>query len=145
MKISTPALISCNEDFGYHVSAFVQKHLSQCLEQQDIRGDTDALITAVKNCVGLLAQTKINVAFSSTTCVYGVLVDQKIYSANIGDSRGVVLWELAGGKVGAISISLYQKTENPVEKEPILVAGGRVKPLPGQECLVLNCACFGLL
>jgi serine/threonine protein phosphatase PrpC len=125
------------------VSAFVQEHLPQCLEQQDIRGDKgDALITAVKNCVGLLAQTKINVAFSGTTCVFGVLVDQKIYSANIGDSRGVVLRELAGGKVGAIPISFDQKPENPVEKERILAAGGRVEPLPGQEFLMLDWGCF---
>lgn len=129
--ISLFGVMDGHGEFGHHVSAFVQDKLPVCIEAHDIRGNPEeAILQGVKATVDKLARTDINLDFSGTTCVFGLIVDDKIYCANIGDSRGVVLRH-DGSTVSAIPISFDQKPENAKEKERILAAGGRVEPLPG--------------
>jgi len=78
-----------------------------------------------------LATTGINITFSGTTAVFGIRVDERLYVANIGDSRCVLCRQKSGDSFEAIPLSVDQKPENPKEKARIIKAGGRVEPLPG--------------
>jgi len=120
-------------EFGHFVAAFVQEKLPQnIVAQEDLKTKTPKAITsAVKRTCEQLATTSINVAFSGTTAVFGVRVEDKLYVANIGDSRCVLCRYTDGDHFQAIPLSFDQKPENPKEKARILKAGGRVEPLPG--------------
>jgi len=78
-----------------------------------------------------LGETNINVAFSGSTCVFGLKVDEKLYVANVGDSRCIMCRQTGTGELQAIGLSIDQKPDNPEEKVRIIKAGGRVEPLPG--------------
>jgi serine/threonine protein phosphatase PrpC len=120
-------------EFGHFVAAFVQEKLPQnIVAQEDLKTKAPKAITAaVKRTCEQLATTSINVAFSGTTSVFGVRVEDKLFVANIGDSRCVLCRQTEGDHYQAIPLSFDQKPENPKEKARILKAGGRVEPLPG--------------
>jgi len=121
-------------EFGHFVAGFVQEKLPiNIAAQEDLKTKTPKAITAaVKKTCDQLATTSINVAFSGTTAVFAVRVENKLYVANIGDSRCVLCRQTqAGDHFQAIPLSVDQKPENPKEKARILKAGGRVEPLPG--------------
>jgi len=120
-------------EFGHFVAAFVQEKLPQnILAQEDLKTKTPKAVTsAVKRTCEQLATTSINVAFSGTTAVFGIRVEDKLFVANIGDSRCVLCRQTEGDHFQAIPLSFDQKPENPKEKARILKAGGRVEPLPG--------------
>ena len=122
-------------EFGHFVASFVQENLPVFLaKQSDLREAPPAAITrAVKEMVDLLATQGLNTAFSGTTCVFGLRVDQQMYVANIGDSRCVLARKNENGRLVAIPLSVDQKPENPEEKARIIRAGGRVEPLPGTQ------------
>lgn len=63
--------------------------------------------------------------------IFSVKKDNRLYTANIGDSRCVMCRQSASGKPTAIPLSFDQNPDNPQEKKRILAAGGRVEPLPG--------------
>lgn len=120
-------------EFGHFVANFVKERLPEHLQHQgNLRSDPPAAITkAVKELVDELAGTNINIAFSGTTAVFGLKVDQSIYVANIGDSRCVLARKSDSGAIEAVPLSTDQKPESPDEKARIIKAGGRVEPLPG--------------
>lgn len=121
-------------EFGHYVASFVQERLPVFLAQEDnLKNKTSEAITrAVHDTCEELSSTSINIAFSGTTAVFGVLVGLKLYVANIGDSRCVVARQTgAGDKYEAIGLTEDQKPENPSEKARIIQCGGRVEPLPG--------------
>ena len=78
-----------------------------------------------------LTRTSINRQFSGTTAVYGLRLGKKLYVANIGDSRCIVVRKGATGTIEVVALSYDHKPDSPGEKERILKAGGRVMPLPG--------------
>lgn len=119
-------------EFGHRVSSFVKNNLPQFLEDQDIRADPRKAITdAVANMVVGLDKADINCEYSGTTLVFSVIVDQKMYIANVGDSRCIVGKPQPDGTWVTKDLSVDQKPDSPGEKERILAAGGRVAPLPG--------------
>jgi serine/threonine protein phosphatase PrpC len=81
-------------EFGHFVAAFIQEKLPQCLANQDeLRSAPEKAITeAVKRMCDDLTDTNINVAFSGSTCVFGVKISDMLYVANVGDSRCVMVW-----------------------------------------------------
>jgi len=123
---------------GHDVAQFVMENLPLCLAKQpNIKDDTtEGILVGVKECVYNLQSAlnkdgkKMNTAFSGTTCVFGIMNDQRLYVANIGDSR-CVMCRQTNNSYEAIELSEDQKPENPLEKKRILEAGGRVEPLPG--------------
>lgn len=120
-------------EFGHSVSTWVEEQLPIYLEkeQSTIKTSTEkAILDAVRDMCAELPKTKINIAFSGTTCVFGVTVKNRIFVANIGDSRCVLCRQISDG-IESIDLSEDQKPENPGEKERIMLAGGRVEPLPG--------------
>lgn len=120
-------------EFGHLVASFIQEKLPSCLSSQiDLKSNPEKSITeAVKRLCDELTDTNINVAFSGSTCVFGVKIADMLYVANIGDSRCVMCRQADNGELQAIGLSIDQKPENPKEKARILKAGGRVEPLPG--------------
>jgi len=116
-------------EFGHDVAQFVQENLHICLANQaNLESNPeDGITKGVAEVVAKLKETGINCAFSGTTLVFAVKINNDIYCANIGDSRCIVV----RNKNKVIALSEDQKPENPGEKERILAAGGRVEPLPG--------------
>jgi len=122
-------------EFGHQVAEFVQKNLKQFLEAEELLKEKpkESIINGVDNLVAALNKTRINVHFSGTTCVFGVLINNTLHVANIGDSRAVMARRNNSGQIEAIPMSKDQKPDDPEEKKRILDAGGRVAPLPGLE------------
>jgi len=63
--------------------------------------------------------------------VFGVKIRNRLFVANIGDSRCVLAQDDGAGGVQALALSIDHKPELPLEEARILAAGGRVQPLPG--------------
>jgi len=132
-SVSLFGVMDGHGEFGHLVAQFVQDNLPVYLAaEKNLKEDPEKYITlAVKKMCDKLAETNINIAFSGTTAVFGVKIDQKLYVGNIGDSRCVVCRQTANGEIESIALSIDQKPDNPKEKARILKAGGRVEPLPG--------------
>jgi serine/threonine protein phosphatase PrpC len=132
-SLSLFAVMDGHGEFGHFVANFVKEKLPEYLaKQSNLKSDPpQAISVAVKEMVDDLHNTNINIAFSGTTAIFGVKVDQTLYIANIGDSRCVLAHQKEDGTVEAIALSTDQKPENPAEKARILSKGGRVEPLPG--------------
>mmetsp|Transcript_20755 Transcript_20755/g.50921 ORF Transcript_20755/g.50921 Transcript_20755/m.50921 type:complete len:373 (-) Transcript_20755:444-1562(-) len=120
-------------EHGHHVSSFVKMALPQHLAgHPEIRTNTEkAIFEATASMVTELERTSINMTFSGTTAIYAVKAGNRLYVANIGDSRCAIGRKGADGKIVAIGLSEDHKPDNPEEKRRILEAGGRVEPLPG--------------
>jgi serine/threonine protein phosphatase PrpC len=116
-------------EYGHDVAQYVAKNLPDYLDKLDYVTDPrGALLEVVARVHGELSQDmcEINTTFSGTTLVFSLFIDDRVYTANLGDSRGVVFQ-----KQSCHSLSFDQKPDNKGEKERILEAGGRVEPLPG--------------
>ncbi len=148
--VSLLGVMDGHGEFGHHVAEFVKQNITRMLEGQDIRSDPPrAILQAIKRLCSALADSGINVAVSGTTAVLGLKVDEKLYVANIGDSRCVLArrakadeyddapvsaaGEGAGETVEAVPLSRDHKPDVPEERARVLAAGGRVCPLPGGE------------
>lgn len=120
-------------EFGHLVASFVQDRLPAALDTQSslLYSNTEqAIYNAVDSVVSELHDSSINAAFSGTTCVFAVLIDNTLYIANIGDSR-CILGTTVNNQCIPVQLTNDQKPEVPSEKQRILDAGGRVEPLPG--------------
>ena len=131
--ISLWGVMDGHGEFGHFVAQFIQDRLPTALaEQSDLKHNpAQAILSAVERMCAELSEANINVAFSGSTCVFGLKVGERLYVANIGDSRCIMCRQTATGELQAIGLSTDQKPENPDEKARIIKAGGRVEPLPG--------------
>uniref|UniRef100_A0A7S2U5W4 PPM-type phosphatase domain-containing protein n=1 Tax=Lotharella oceanica TaxID=641309 RepID=A0A7S2U5W4_9EUKA len=120
-------------EHGHHVSSFVKTALPKHLSAHELiaKDPEKAIIQATADMVQELDRMSINTTFSGTTAIYAVKVGNKLYVANIGDSRCALGRRTKEGKYAAIGLSEDQKPDNPEEQKRILAAGGRVEPLPG--------------
>lgn len=80
-----------------------------------------------------LRKSHINTTFSGTTLVCGLIIQQKLYVANLGDSRTIMARQSDKSEdiLEPIQLSKDHKPDLYEEKLRIDAAGGRVKPLPG--------------
>ncbi len=138
-QLSLFGVMDGHGEFGHFVAGFVQEKLPQNLAlQTELKTKTrDAILAATDVTCKQLAKSGINCTFSGTTCVYAVQVADRLFVANIGDSR-CVLCRVPPNPPAAgalpfecIALSNDQKPDVKAEKERILAAGGRVEPLPG--------------
>jgi serine/threonine protein phosphatase PrpC len=126
-------------EFGHKVSQFVQDHLAVELGKQPAltTSTTEAIIAGVGSTVQMLKDlkepNKINCSFSGTTCVFSILHQNKLYNANIGDSRAVLCRasKAKPGAVEACDLTEDHKPELESEAKRILACGGRIDTLPG--------------
>ena len=77
-----------------------------------------------------LLESKIECSFSGTTTVSLLIINKKLYCANVGDSRAI-LGSCKKGEWTVKALSEDQKPDSPFEKARILEAGGRVEPYTG--------------
>ena len=134
VNVSLWGVMDGHGEFGHQVAQFIQERLPTVLAAQGavLRDNpAQAILNGMEQLCAELGETNINVAFSGSTCVFGLKVDEKLYVANIGDSRCIMCRQTATGELQAIGLSIDQKPDNPEEKARILKAGGRVEPLPG--------------
>ena len=143
-------------EFGELVSGYCRDHLPSFLEQEDtLTSDpVEALLSATANMCSSLTRTAINRQFSGTTAVYGLRVGKKMFVANIGDSRCIIVRRGTSGTLEVVALSFDHKPDTPDEKVRILKAGGRVQPLPGAfsfptavlgHCIFLSRLCWLLV
>jgi len=141
-------------EFGHHVASFIceklplhltntyiqmtdNKNSDLCLKLKSSQSDVENWITlSTARMCAELSESSINVAFSGSTLVFTIKVDDKLYVANVGDSRCVMARRRKdvdgkGALVEPLALSNDHKPEVPVEKARILKCGGRVEPLPG--------------
>ena len=123
--------------WGHHVSEYVMHTLPAFLSaEKDLRDDPAAAIRrAVRNVCDGLSTANINLSFSGTTCVFAVHCDGRLITANIGDSRCVLIRapDLPSYPPFTIPLTSDHKPDAPGEQERILRAGGRVCPIPGMD------------
>jgi serine/threonine protein phosphatase PrpC len=79
---------------------------------------------------GLYKDSRINLRFSGSTCVSVLIVGTKVFCANVGDSRAVLVRAIQGPQEQILAIPLNRdhKADEPDEEARILRSGGRVQP-----------------
>lgn len=81
-----------------------------------------------------LLESKIECSFSGTTTVSVLIINKKLYCANVGDSRAIMCASKKG-EWTVKALSEDQKPDTPLEKARILEAGGRVEPYTGWKII----------
>jgi serine/threonine protein phosphatase PrpC len=64
--------------------------------------------------------------FSGSTCVTVLIVGNKVFCANVGDSRAVLAREIENGTFQAFPLNRDHKASEPDEEHRILSSGGRI-------------------
>ena len=116
------------DKFPCHVaSCFPKNSLFHKIDLDDSASIKKALRRGCEKTCEDLNLSDINTQFSGSTLITVVVVANKIYCCNIGDSRAVL-----GRKIGtnwvAIPLSKDHKPNNPSEKSRIESSGGQVRP-----------------
>lgn len=135
---------------GEKVSQFLKQKLPQYLDaqlrfmlkkyteelqknQKDEALNTDEICIAFNNaflnCNDELFSGIMDIRFSGSTCVTVLTLGQKLFCANVGDSRGIVVKKKSGdvaGKLVAQAISRDQKPCQADEAARIIKYGGRI-------------------
>jgi serine/threonine protein phosphatase PrpC len=130
--------------YGKEVSEFVKGSLTTIVEKE-IKGIFDQAKSQqrvvdsneVKDALarsfeytnkGLYNESGIDIYFSGSTCVTVLIVGNKIFCANVGDSRAVLARETDGGKrLAGFPLNRDHKANEPDEEARIIENGGRVE------------------
>ena len=75
-------------------------------------------------CENSFSKTKLDASMSGSTCIILFIINEKIITANAGDSRAIL-----SCKDNIRLLSFDHKPDNKEEKARIIKAGGRVHPL----------------
>lgn len=77
-----------------------------------------------------MKDSRINLRFSGSTCVSVLIVGTKVFCANVGDSRAVLVRALQPptDQIMAIPLNRDHKADEPDEEARIVKHGGRVQP-----------------
>jgi len=122
---------------GELVSEFAMLKVPDLLEEQPERlySDTEALLVeAFEATDKSLRESPIASAVSGSTGVLVLLNKDKIWTANVGDSRAVLGRRNGVGKsLKAIPLTRDQKPDDPFEQQRILKCGGYVSPESAQH------------
>lgn len=121
--------------YGQDVSDFVARELPAFLSNEVglVAAPRHAIKAAVlKLTQKLKSKLRKTCTFSGTTAVFGVLIGDKLFTANIGDSRCILATQNGSrGSLKVCALSRDHKPDEPDEKTRILRAGGRVHPFKG--------------
>ena len=127
--------------YGHEVSHFIKLRLPMGLSQEpDLFRDTKkSIVTAVMKCNSELKNMKFDVNFSGSTLTLALIMDNKIYCGNVGDSRTLLARQVSEdhsndqGKWMAIALSRDHKPDEEDEAYRILKAGGRIESYQDEE------------
>ena len=110
---------------------FDQAKINQrVVDSTEVKEQLDKSFSRVTD--GLFKSSGINLRFSGSTCVSVLIVGNKVFCANVGDSRAVLARkkESSGGqnsfKMVGIPLNRDHKADEPDEQQRILSSGGRV-------------------
>lgn len=67
-----------------------------------------------------------DVRFSGSTCVSVLTFGRKVFVANVGDSRAILIRQEANGSATGIPLSRDHKPDDPEESKVILANNGRI-------------------
>lgn len=125
---------------GHLVSGFLQSQLPATLKQlfsvPEENQTPQKLLTKTYSMVSdsLLATRSFNILLSGSTAVSCLLIGSKIFTANVGDSRAIVVRQRGQSQLfNTKALSRDHKADDPIEKARILAAGGRVEPFRGKS------------
>ncbi|CAD8202823.1 unnamed protein product [Paramecium octaurelia] len=117
-------------EHGHQVSGFIKAQLPQLVSKNKMmleRNSPQGLMLIIQGLSDMLQQSHIDISFSGSTLVIVYVQNNKLYCANLGDSRAVLLnreetWRLK-------PLSRDHKPSCKDEADRILVNGGRIDPL----------------
>lgn len=131
--------------FGHHVSQFVKatlpKHIEGGLRQLNEATDDDycsVLKQSYIKTLDALQKSSIDCFVSGTTAVNCLVTKDKIYCANAGDSRAIMLREEEGKGWSLEALSEDHKPDLESERKRIIQSGGRVEPFRGKLKIFLE-------
>jgi serine/threonine protein phosphatase PrpC len=126
--------------YGHEVSGFIKHRLSKLMGSDDSFkiNPQKSLSQSIQKCNFELKKSGIEVSFSGSTCVTVLIIGNKLWCANVGDSRAM-LARLVDNTADtrnkkqwmAVALSRDHKPDNPDELQRILKAGGRVDSYRG--------------
>jgi len=76
-------------------------------------------------------EAEFNINSSGSTCVSLVSNNDKLYSANVGDSRAIICSITSEGKIIGKPLTRDHKPSDPVEAKRIIESGGRITTSKG--------------
>lgn len=110
---------------------FDQAKINQrVVDSTEVKEQLDRSFHSVSN--SLFKNSGINLRFSGSTCVSVLIVGNKVFCANVGDSRATLarMKDVPGGggqkKLTGIPLNRDHKADEPDEQQRILNSGGRV-------------------
>lgn len=116
---------------GHMVSGYVKQHLPELLVhhlKQEEDNIPAALTEGFLDVDEKLAQSFVDCEFSGSTAVISLLKGKMLYTAWVGDSRGVLGRKTKNGMEG-IDLTIDHKPSDPEEKKRIQSRNGRVERL----------------
>jgi serine/threonine protein phosphatase PrpC len=125
--------------YGHEVSGFIKQRLSKLMSSDDFKiNPQKSLSQSIQRCNFELKKSGIEVSFSGSTCVTVLIIGNKLWCANVGDSRAM-LARLVDNTAHtrskkqwmAVALSRDHKPDSPDELQRILQAGGRVDSYRG--------------
>lgn len=139
--------------YGHCASKFVAQHIENCFE-------SEFAITKLTNTYDIYKKLKeknyifikamftsaeremnkqnFDISFSGTTCVLIIQLGKRIISANVGDSRAILVTKSLELEYQIKQLSFDQKPDMKKEKSRIVKAGGRVDQYNGKKFLLKN-------
>jgi hypothetical protein len=126
-------------EIGHDVSSYITSHLGSALERSLSSSDLDLdciaeqIKCAVQETNSNLLKSSIDCKFSGSTLVSILLMGNKLFAANVGDSRAVL--GSFRGKWESTDLTHDHKPERSDELKRVLSCGGRVEALNGQGAL----------
>ena len=124
--------------YGHYVSAFIKQRLPALIFhdpklQLDVK---TALHTAIVKCNQDLQGINLDTNFSGSTLIVVLIKGQKLWCANVGDSRAVLGRQIkgqTGNNWMAVALSRDHKPDMQDESKRILQAGGRVESYQDED------------
>ncbi|CAD8057885.1 unnamed protein product [Paramecium sonneborni] len=117
---------------GHKCSQFIRDNLPKninSLLSQNSQSISETISKSFLRTNNLLCNfEEIITSFSGSTTVISLIVDDTIYTANVGDSRSIICRQQSNGNKIAISLSNDHKPDLPQERRRIEQNGGRVEP-----------------
>ena len=123
------AVFDGHGEMGDKVSQFFKSTLPSgvFLDPNFSRDPLEVISRQLQTIEGIIvSDPNVDTEFSGTTAVVCVILDGKVYSAGVGNSRAVLAEQKPSGKVFAVPLTVDHLPSLPKEKERIRSKGGRV-------------------
>lgn len=123
--------------FGKEVSTIV-KHTLPVFLAENLKSDSqnEALTKAFAQSNQEVLANIENIELSGSTCVMVFIDGQKIYTANVGDSRAIMCC-ISNKIIQGKAITRDHKPDEPDEATRILNQGGRIEPFKGIPIMII--------